>query len=181
MRRGCCPERSGCGPPIWLGSRSGPAGASRCSARAEPRCRLDGLCAFSVNEAETNDTVPRGHALIAPCNDHLLLKRSGTRNYFEVRDGPLVPAPSFRRCALPVCRPLRRPERGRRHHDRHGRRRSPRTARYEAGRSLHHFPGLRQLYCIRHAEGGHTAQRLQQRVSSGMHRWRNSETLPFAP
>jgi two-component system chemotaxis response regulator CheB len=52
--------------------------------------RLDGLCKISVKEAETNDTVLRGRALIAPGNHHLLLKRSGARYYVEIKDGPLV-------------------------------------------------------------------------------------------
>ncbi len=52
--------------------------------------RLDGLCAITVKEAETNDTVIRGRALIAPGNHHLLLKRSGARYFVEVKDGPLV-------------------------------------------------------------------------------------------
>jgi two-component system, chemotaxis family, protein-glutamate methylesterase/glutaminase len=52
--------------------------------------RLDGLCAITVKEAESGDTVLRGHALIAPGNHHLLLQRSGARYYVEVRDGPLV-------------------------------------------------------------------------------------------
>ena len=52
--------------------------------------RLDSLCAITVKEAETNDTVIRGRALIAPGNHHLLLKRSGARYYVEVKDGPLV-------------------------------------------------------------------------------------------
>jgi two-component system chemotaxis response regulator CheB len=52
--------------------------------------RLDGLCSISVKEAETNDSVIRGRALIAPGNHHLLLKRSGARYYVEVKDGPLV-------------------------------------------------------------------------------------------
>lgn len=52
--------------------------------------RLDGLCAMTVKEAETNDTVIRGRALIAPGNHHLLLKRSGARYYVEIKDGPLV-------------------------------------------------------------------------------------------
>ena len=52
--------------------------------------RLDSLCAINVKEAETNDTVIRGRALIAPGNKHTLLKRSGARYYVEVRDGPLV-------------------------------------------------------------------------------------------
>jgi two-component system, chemotaxis family, protein-glutamate methylesterase/glutaminase len=52
--------------------------------------RLDSLCNISVKEAETNDTVIRGRALIAPGNHHLLLKRSGARYYVEVKEGPLV-------------------------------------------------------------------------------------------
>jgi len=52
--------------------------------------RLDGLCRVSVKEAADNDTVTRGRALIAPGNRHTLLKRSGSRYYVEVKDGPLV-------------------------------------------------------------------------------------------
>ena len=52
--------------------------------------RLDSLCAITVKEAESNDSVIRGRALIAPGNRHLLLKRSGARYYVEVKDGPLV-------------------------------------------------------------------------------------------
>ncbi len=52
--------------------------------------RLDSLCQISVKEAETNDTVLRGRALIAPGNHHTLLKRSGARYYVEIKDGPLV-------------------------------------------------------------------------------------------
>jgi two-component system chemotaxis response regulator CheB len=52
--------------------------------------RLDTLCAITVKEAETNDTVLRGRALIAPGNHHLLLKRSGARYFVEIKDGPLV-------------------------------------------------------------------------------------------
>lgn len=52
--------------------------------------RLDGHCNITVKEAETNDSVIRGRALIAPGNHHLLLKRSGARYFVEVKDGPLV-------------------------------------------------------------------------------------------
>jgi two-component system chemotaxis response regulator CheB len=52
--------------------------------------RLDSLCRITVKEAESNDTVIRGRALIAPGNHHLLLKRSGARYYVEIKDGPLV-------------------------------------------------------------------------------------------
>jgi len=52
--------------------------------------RLDGLCQITVKEAESNDTILRGRALIAPGNHHLLLKRSGARYYVEIKDGPLV-------------------------------------------------------------------------------------------
>ena len=52
--------------------------------------RLDGLCHITVKEAESNDTVLRGRALIAPGNHHLLLKRSGARYYVDIKEGPLV-------------------------------------------------------------------------------------------
>lgn len=52
--------------------------------------RLDSICRVTVKEAENNDSVVRGHVLIAPGNRHTLLKRSGARYYVEVKDGPLV-------------------------------------------------------------------------------------------
>ncbi|MEA5115142.1 MAG: chemotaxis response regulator protein-glutamate methylesterase [Geobacteraceae bacterium] len=52
--------------------------------------RLDSICRISVKEAENNDTVVRGRALIAPGNAHALLKRSGARYYVEIKEGPLV-------------------------------------------------------------------------------------------
>ncbi|MRR05792.1 MAG: chemotaxis response regulator protein-glutamate methylesterase [Deltaproteobacteria bacterium] len=52
--------------------------------------RLDTLCRISVKEAENNDTVIPGRALIAPGNKHMLLKRSGARYFVELKDGPLV-------------------------------------------------------------------------------------------
>jgi two-component system chemotaxis response regulator CheB len=52
--------------------------------------RLDSLCRINVKEAEDNDTVIRGRALIAPGNRHTMLKRSGARYYVEVKEGPLV-------------------------------------------------------------------------------------------
>ncbi len=52
--------------------------------------RLNELCRISVKEAENNDTVVRGRALIAPGNRHTLLKRSGARYFVEIKDGPLV-------------------------------------------------------------------------------------------
>ncbi|MBN1697252.1 MAG: chemotaxis response regulator protein-glutamate methylesterase [Spirochaetales bacterium] len=52
--------------------------------------RLNSLCRITVKEAEDNDTVVPGRALIAPGNRHTLLRRSGARYYVEVKDGPLV-------------------------------------------------------------------------------------------
>jgi len=52
--------------------------------------RMDALSRISVKEAENNDSVLRGRALIAPGNRHLLLKRSGARYYVEIKEGPLV-------------------------------------------------------------------------------------------
>lgn len=52
--------------------------------------RLDSICRVTVKEAQDNDTVVRGRALIAPGNHHVLLKRSGARYYVEIKEGPLV-------------------------------------------------------------------------------------------
>jgi len=52
--------------------------------------RLNDICDISVKEAQNNDTVIRGRALLAPGNKHTLLKRSGARYYLEVTDGQLV-------------------------------------------------------------------------------------------
>lgn len=52
--------------------------------------RLNEICQITVKEAENNDSVLRGTALIAPGNRHALLKRSGSRYYVELKDGPLV-------------------------------------------------------------------------------------------
>jgi two-component system chemotaxis response regulator CheB len=52
--------------------------------------RLNELCKINVKEAENNDTILRGHALIAPGNKHMLVKRSGAKYFVEVVDGPLV-------------------------------------------------------------------------------------------
>ncbi|HEY4374999.1 MAG TPA: chemotaxis response regulator protein-glutamate methylesterase, partial [Burkholderiales bacterium] len=52
--------------------------------------RLDGLCQIAVKEAQNNDRVVQGRALIAPGGKHMMLKRSGAQYYVEVIDGPLV-------------------------------------------------------------------------------------------
>jgi len=52
--------------------------------------RLDSLCQIEVREAQHNDRVLPGRALIAPGGKHMLLKRNGAHYYVEVIDGPLV-------------------------------------------------------------------------------------------
>jgi two-component system chemotaxis response regulator CheB len=52
--------------------------------------RLDGLCKITVKEAQNNDRVVPGCALIAPGGKHVLLQRSGAQYYVEVREGPPV-------------------------------------------------------------------------------------------
>jgi two-component system, chemotaxis family, protein-glutamate methylesterase/glutaminase len=52
--------------------------------------RLDGLCRITVKEAQNNDRVVPGCALIAPGGKHVLLQRSGAQYFVEVRDGPPV-------------------------------------------------------------------------------------------
>ncbi len=52
--------------------------------------RLNRLCQIEVREAKDGDSVLNGQALIAPGNFHMLLRRSGSRYYVNVKDGPLV-------------------------------------------------------------------------------------------
>ena len=52
--------------------------------------RLNSICRIEVKEAQDNDRVLPGRALIAPGGRHMTLKRSGALYYVEVKDGPLV-------------------------------------------------------------------------------------------
>lgn len=52
--------------------------------------RLNKLCAFEVKEAVDGDTVTPGRALIAPGNQHMVLRRSGANYFVNVKTGPLV-------------------------------------------------------------------------------------------
>lgn len=52
--------------------------------------RLDSLCQIRVKEAVDGDSAVNGLALLAPGNQHMLLKRSGARYYVEVKQGPMV-------------------------------------------------------------------------------------------
>ncbi|MBY6072007.1 chemotaxis response regulator protein-glutamate methylesterase [Marinobacter salsuginis] len=52
--------------------------------------RLNSLCRINVKEAEDGDSLLRGHALIAPGNRHMRLRRSGARYMVGLEDGPLV-------------------------------------------------------------------------------------------
>lgn len=52
--------------------------------------RLNAICKIEVKEAENNDRLLPGRALIAPGNQHMVLRRSGATYYVEVKNGPLV-------------------------------------------------------------------------------------------
>lgn len=52
--------------------------------------RLDALCRVEVKEAEDNDMIRVGRALIAPGNFHVVIERSGARYHVRVKNGPLV-------------------------------------------------------------------------------------------
>lgn len=52
--------------------------------------RLDQTCKIEVKEAETNDRLVSGRALIAPGNHHLVVRRSGALYFTDVVDGPPV-------------------------------------------------------------------------------------------
>ncbi|WP_299979104.1 chemotaxis response regulator protein-glutamate methylesterase [Desulfobacula sp.] len=52
--------------------------------------RLNGICQITVKEAQNNDSVYPGIALLAPGNYHMIFRRSGARYYVEIKDGPMV-------------------------------------------------------------------------------------------
>ncbi len=52
--------------------------------------RLNGLCALQVREACDGEVLLPGHALVAPGDLHLMLKKSGGRYTVEVKTGPRV-------------------------------------------------------------------------------------------
>ena len=52
--------------------------------------RLDGICKIEVKEAENNERLVSGRALIAPGNHHLAVRRSGALYFCDVLDGPPV-------------------------------------------------------------------------------------------
>ena len=52
--------------------------------------RLNDTCRIEVKEAESNDRLVSGRALIAPGNRHLVVRRSGALYFADVVDGPPV-------------------------------------------------------------------------------------------
>jgi two-component system, chemotaxis family, protein-glutamate methylesterase/glutaminase len=52
--------------------------------------RLNDLCAMEVREAEDNDLVKPGLALVAPGDFHMLLRKAGERYFVSVKTGPRV-------------------------------------------------------------------------------------------
>jgi two-component system chemotaxis response regulator CheB len=52
--------------------------------------RLNGLSAMNIKEASDGDSIIPGSVLIAPGNQHMLVRRSGARYYVNVKKGPLV-------------------------------------------------------------------------------------------
>jgi two-component system chemotaxis response regulator CheB len=52
--------------------------------------RLDEVCRMRVKEAEHGDPLLPGHALIAPGDRHMVVRRSGARYHVELQDTPPV-------------------------------------------------------------------------------------------
>ena len=52
--------------------------------------RLNSICSISVQEAAHGDSILRGHALIAPGNHHMELRRSGARYFVSLHGEELV-------------------------------------------------------------------------------------------
>ena len=52
--------------------------------------RLDGICAMEIKEAQHGDLVIPGRVIIAPGNQHMALRRTGSRYTVEIVEGPHV-------------------------------------------------------------------------------------------
>jgi two-component system chemotaxis response regulator CheB len=52
--------------------------------------RLNSILKLDVKEAETGDRILRGSVLIAPGNQHMIVRKNGAMYYVELTDGPLV-------------------------------------------------------------------------------------------
>lgn len=52
--------------------------------------RLNMLSALEVKEAEHEDVLAQGRALVAPGSKHMILRRTGARYWTEITDGPKV-------------------------------------------------------------------------------------------
>lgn len=52
--------------------------------------RLDMICDLKVKEAEDNDLVEPGVALLAPGNYHMLVEKTGAKYYVKIKQGPPV-------------------------------------------------------------------------------------------
>lgn len=52
--------------------------------------RLNSICTIGVSEAKGGELLTMGHALIAPGNMHLRVKRGGSGFVTDVQDGPLI-------------------------------------------------------------------------------------------
>jgi two-component system chemotaxis response regulator CheB len=132
--------------------------------------RLDRTCRIEVKEAADGDRVLDGRALIAPGQRHMRLRRSGAHYVVELSDGPLVSRhrPSVDVLLRSVAAAAGR-KRGGRHPDRHGRRRSGRPARDEAGGGGDSRPGRGLLCRVRHAARRHRARGRRPRRAAGSH------------
>ena len=52
--------------------------------------RMDEMCQVTVKEASDTDVILPGHVLIAPGNQHMVVRRSGARYMARINDGPPV-------------------------------------------------------------------------------------------
>ena len=52
--------------------------------------RLDSMCAMTVKEAVDGEQILRGHAYVAPGDQHLMIERDGARFVCRLHDGPPV-------------------------------------------------------------------------------------------
>ncbi len=52
--------------------------------------RLNNVCDIEVKEAANGDVLEKGHAFIAPGNNHVILEQKGKKYRIQIKEGPLV-------------------------------------------------------------------------------------------
>ena len=138
--------------------------------------RLDQICRIEVKEAEPDDRLVSGRALVAPGNRHLAVRRSGALYFVDVLDGPPV---SLHRPSVDVLFRSAAQAAGLNAVavilTGMGIRRRRRDGRAEGRRRAHDRAGRGDLGGVRDAEGGHRPRLRRRGAAAGSDRAGSAE------